>query len=296
MTELVAALLEREPDRRPRSAEEVHERLGRLGTAPAAPGTSAATTVTAPRSPNTTPPHTQRRPARDGAFDISWTGREPITDYARPIFVPTSRIVLVVKIALLISMACVIGMNTKGGLDPKVKAESWENLAWTAFAGGITIIFMLLLLLWQAPGGWRHRHALPNRAPWSLHVGPQGIVTTDGSRRTVTWDQVEVVTAQIVNAHVQYRYSGLHVHFVDDVGDTPLRPAGWFYPGSVASGVIGGIPLCILGPLTEQEYDELTQALDRHAGARWRPDFGHLPYLRESAVRRPDRNDERRIA
>ncbi|MFJ4774526.1 serine/threonine-protein kinase [Streptomyces uncialis] len=47
LTGLVAELLAREPDRRPRTAEEVHEHLGRIRTALTAPGTSAVTTVTA---------------------------------------------------------------------------------------------------------------------------------------------------------------------------------------------------------------------------------------------------------
>ncbi|MFI6979192.1 protein kinase [Embleya sp. NPDC050154] len=297
LTELVAALLEREPDRRPQSAEEVHERLGRLGTASAAPGTSAATTVTAPRSPKTTPPHTQRPPAHDGAFDISWTGREPITDYAPSRFDTSQSAVLRVVITLAVAVASFFGVSVTGGFDDGEDSYIWLIPNAVGILAAIWLFISLILLQMGVRANGRHRHALPNRAPWSLHVGPQGIVTTDGFRRTVTWDQVETVTTEVVVAPVPYAYRGLYVHFVDDAGGTPLRPAGWFYPDKAASGTVGRIPLCILGPLTEQEYDELTQALTRHAGARWRPELGHTPYLREGgAVRRPAGDDERRIA
>jgi len=121
----------------------------------------------------------------------------------------------------------------------------------------------------------RHRLALPNRSPWSLQIGPGGITTTDNFRRTISWDRVETVTSEMIEADELYTYPGLHVDFVDDDTVTSLRPAGWFYPGDVPSGTEDRVPVCVLGPLTEHQHFELTEALTRHAGTRWRPKLGH---------------------
>ncbi|MEU4602706.1 hypothetical protein AB0F43_06990 [Kribbella sp. NPDC023972] len=38
----------------------------------------------------------------------------------------------------------------------------------------------------------------------------------------------------------------------------------------------GSIPLCVTGPMTEEQHADLTAALARHAGNRWRPEVGYL--------------------
>ncbi|MFE7268920.1 hypothetical protein ACFU9B_44750 [Streptomyces sp. NPDC057592] len=136
-------------------------------------------------------------------------------------------------------------------------------------------IFCLFKLAENTHQRSRHRSALPNRSPWSLHVGPGGITTTDNFRRTIPWEQVKTVTTEIINAPEWYAYPGLHVRFVKHANVTPLRPAGWFYPGGAPDGTDGRVPVCVLGPLTEHQHFELTEALTRHAGARWRPKLGH---------------------
>ncbi|MFF7249388.1 serine/threonine-protein kinase [Embleya sp. NPDC008237] len=275
LTDLVAALLERDPGRRPRTAEEVHEHLYRLRTALAASDTRTATTVTATRTRRTPPPRIERRPTRDGAFDISWTGREPITDYASA-RVRTPVLALYLLILLAIAATSIgVWIATDGiAKTPSKEDNPWDVLLVLAIVAAISACAMPFALVTSTRRNRRHRNALPGRAPWSLHVGPDGIVTTDVFSRTVTWEQAKTVTVETVFcASVPYSYPALHVYFVDS-NVTPLRPAGWFYAGTVPSPRWGRVPLCVLGPLTEQQHFELTQALARHAGPRWRPQVG----------------------
>ncbi|MGW9211241.1 hypothetical protein ACWGR4_30200 [Embleya sp. NPDC055664] len=82
----------------------------------------------------------------------------------------------------------------------------------------------------------RHRLAVPNRAPWSLRIGPGGITTADNFHRTIAWDRIKTIGIEPVRPALLpelYVYPGLRVHLVDDTNATPLRPAGWFYSGEI---------------------------------------------------------------
>ena len=52
--------------------------------------------------------------------------------------------------------------------------------------------------------------------------------------------------------------------------------AGWIRSQPTAVRQDGSVPICVLGPLTEQEHADLVAALSRHGGNRWRPEIGYL--------------------
>ncbi|MFD0622354.1 serine/threonine-protein kinase [Streptomyces sanglieri] len=232
LTRLVAELLEREPDRRPQTAEEVHEYLGRLRTALAAPGASAATTVTATPPRRVVPPPTEREPARDGAFEISWTGQEPITEYAPAARWRNSQLVLflVVHLAATAAGLYVTVLSIQGHFD---------NDSWLAILAPLSVLSLILAILGlfklaeNTHQCSRHRSALRNRSPWSLHVGPGGITTTDNFRRTIPWEQVKTVTTEIIDAPEWYAYPGLHVRFFKRANVTPYAPRAGSTPATL---------------------------------------------------------------
>ncbi|QHC25043.1 hypothetical protein [Streptomyces sp. GS7] len=120
-----------------------------------------------------------------------------------------------------------------------------------------------------------------NPAGWALHVGPQYIQTTSATgRREFTWDRIQRVTIEEIQptygsfeeltCSAEYVYSGVHIWTRYDDGATALRPAGWPYPwlGSLANREDGLLPICVLGPMTEQQRTALTEALARYGGQR----------------------------
>lgn len=80
------------------------------------------------------------------------------------------------------------------------------------------------------------------------------------------------------------RDSGLHIRFSPEAPHSGrVTPAGWNHSQSTTVRRDGSIPLCVLGPLTEQEHAELVAALNHHAGHRWHPEIGYLDGSRTSA-------------
>lgn len=63
------------------------------------------------------------------------------------------------------------------------------------------------------------------------------------------------------------RYTGVHLTLKR--ADTPRTlPAGWPYPhlGSIKPALSQGMPICVLGPMTEQQRTALNQALVLYGG------------------------------
>ncbi|MDT0448339.1 hypothetical protein [Streptomyces hesseae] len=124
----------------------------------------------------------------------------------------------------------------------------------------------VLVHTWHAVKDFRvHR----KRSGWSLSVGPDGITTTDAFRRTVAWEQVGEVSLTNIQARTRHRYTGLHVRFTADTVVPMARPAGWYDLEPAPRGKKGNVPLCVLGPMTEQQRFDLTNALIHHAGECW---------------------------
>ncbi|WP_328946790.1 serine/threonine protein kinase [Streptomyces sp. NBC_00250] len=270
--QLVTELLQRDPDQRPQTAAAVHEHLGRLRTALDTLGTSDATTLTRVPSRITTPPPTQRQPADDGPFEISWTGREPTTDYARMTSAHVSRVWRVSAVLWAITAGGLGYALADGAFQREESSPTPGSLA--GLAGVIAGIFALVYLLVLVLSVVRRRYER-ERPPWSLSVGPHGIVATGAFRRAVGWDQIQMVTVEAIPSHMPYDYRALYVRSTDAANLASARPAGWAYPSGIYRRPDRRIPLCVLGPMTEQQHSEFTDALIRYAGALWHPEAGH---------------------
>ncbi|MFC6512571.1 protein kinase [Streptomyces goshikiensis] len=284
---LVDQLLERDPDRRPQTAAAVHERLERLRGALPDPHVPHEATVTSTSSRTLAPPPTRREqptrrepptrrtPSAAGVFEVSWSGQEPITDYAPCTRRPSRTVLRVLAVWVITAAACLLlATGAVAEWDPAPDGQrnpAWVLLAMVAVLGslaGLLCLFPLVeaLRLWpllRRSGG----------TPWTLTVGPQGIATTGGViSRTVAWDQMEAVTRESIRAAVPYEFTGLHIRLAKDSSQS-LRdhPAGWPYSDGPTHRGDGKVPFCVLGPLTTQQRIRLAEALTRHGGPLWYP-------------------------
>ncbi|MDX3226378.1 serine/threonine-protein kinase [Streptomyces sp. ME19-01-6] len=293
VTELVAELLRRDPDRRPQTAAAVHERLGRLRATldePGAPGVSA-TAVTVPVVPprTETPPPTRRLSASDGPFEIAWTGRERRADYAPPAPGPLWRGWLALAVVAAVTAASIYYPFAAGKITVGQKQDDnpWMLVILVWVFGGLATLFGVISMLVSTGKVIRHASLLRRKPPWTLHIGPRGITTTDATgatiatgptgRRTFVWDHLKMVTLENIESPAPYRYAGLHARFTDDAPHPDrARPAGWIYPAPLAPREHGRVPLCVLGPLSDQQHSALIDALTRYAGSRWQPEAEHV--------------------
>ncbi|MCX5197893.1 serine/threonine protein kinase [Streptomyces sp. NBC_00249] len=300
LSDLVAALLERDPARRPRSAAEVHDRLGRLlapsashsptvrdsgqdaraalrarfaagarqlATPPPARGTAGGPTEPAVRPPGVAGPATP--------FAMDWAGTEPLGSYAAG---PTRPGRWTRAFLWTVAAAAVVGIPLRTGLAspdaPGGAASAWMLLP--VLGGGLCALVALGYLALALTGAFQEaRHArMPKReVPWGLAVGPDGIVATGAAgRRAYAWEQVKFALVEEIQGTPPYRYTGLHVSLVSGAG-TPavLRPAGWMYhePGTLTARRGGRFPVCVLGPMTELQRTALTDAFAAYASRQW---------------------------
>ncbi|WP_331773658.1 protein kinase (plasmid) [Embleya sp. NBC_00888] len=270
--------------------------------APAPPLASDGDTATAVPPPSATPKHpapsaaeppqqarTTPEPARtepqapedrtfpEDTFDISWTGREPITDYATPRY-DLAKDMRSVLIFLAIALPFALGLishwdampdDGKGGKNFDTLGGVLGWCAAMAALGGLLALGELVLDVFRKVyADERHRLGVPNRVPWSLRIDPHGITTADNdAHRSVPWTQVKKVRITRIAGGGPYTYAGLHVYAVKGAKVTRVRPAGWFYPDRTGLDGASEVPVCVLGPLTDHQYVALTRALTRHAGA-----------------------------
>ncbi|MFG1815345.1 serine/threonine-protein kinase [Kribbella sp. NPDC049174] len=278
---LVDDLLRRDPDQRPQKAAEVLERIARLRTALDVLDLSDATTVVA-KGPDFVQP-TRRMPGNDGSFEIGWG--EDARSGGRSVWLTVAVWFCWLLLLFFVIMSYVMP-SIYGSVD-------WKPGAWIDFllhspADGrqisvVGIIGSLILALVVTRLAGRPRVT----QPWSLRVGPDGITTTDASgataatgpsgRRTFTWNHVKMVTLEEIRVKMLNRPSGVHIRFTQDAPFSGrFRPAGWSHSQFPLVRPDGSIPLCVLGPLTEDQHADLTAALNRHAGNRWHPEIGYL--------------------
>ncbi|WP_189222461.1 serine/threonine-protein kinase, partial [Streptomyces netropsis] len=197
--QLVAELLRRDPDQRPQTAEAVHEHLNRLRTALDTLGTAAAATMTRVPPRISTPPPTERLPAANGPFEISWTGREPIADYAQISLLHPSRASRVCAVLWAITAAGLgIGLGT--GRLQGIQQETSPSFGSVvglvgSVAGAPALVFLGLLVF----GLVRSRYDR-ERSPWSLSISPHGIIATGAYRRMVGWDQIQMVSVETIGS------------------------------------------------------------------------------------------------
>jgi serine/threonine protein kinase len=244
VTELVAELLRRDPDRRPQTAAAVHERLGRLRATLDTPDPSSAVTVPAvPPRTETPPSHppaqapapTRRLPAYDGPFEISWSGQEPPTGYASPTPQKVWRVWLTLALVAAATAVSVYLPFATGKMPVgREQGDSpWLLLTVVWVAGGLCVLLGGIVAVEETSEAIRRTRLLRRRPPWSLHIGPQGTTTTDATgatiatgpagRRTFAWDHLRMVTLENIVSRAPYCYAGLRTRFTHAAPVLPLR-------------------------------------------------------------------------
>jgi len=280
VVQLVDELLRREPDQRPQKAVEVYDRIARLRTALDVLDLSGATTVVA-QGPDFVQP--TRQLSAGAAFDISWTPRRAVG--RRSPWMTAALWFCWLLFAAFVVMSYVMP-SIYGSVD-------WQLANWIDFlrfsnapgrtwsvAGIVSTLVISVAVTWLT----RSRPAV---GPWALRIGPEGITTADASgatastgpsgRRTFAWNDIRMVTLEEIRAKMLNRESGLHIRLTSEAPYSGrFRPAGWIHPQSTAVRQDGSIPLCVLGPMTEEQHADLVAALNHHAGKRWHPEIGYL--------------------
>ncbi|SEG92012.1 Serine/threonine protein kinase [Actinacidiphila yanglinensis] len=250
VTALVTELLQRDPDRRPQAARQVQERLQRLRAAldPADEGTSnlPTTKVSPPLDPRTN--NGTRQPAgTEGPFTITWTERLATYADIRPLRVR------VAWFATLLAV-CVAGTLLTLGLTFAV------NSGW--LVATMFLVIGVLLFLATLVGA---RSTLNARRTWSLQIGPQGIRTGGPGGPEIQWKQVKTYAIDaVLSGTGTYRAAaGIHIRFTRDMRSKLYPPAGWAFPqpAAIRNRLV---PVCVLGPMTDQQQASLRAALDRY--------------------------------
>lgn len=215
-----------------------------------------------------------------GEFAATWSGREPISSYVtyprrRPPKWHWSLLTVLVigsfgqlvPITVMLSQAC--GCLTSDG---------WVFATIAVVTIPPTVVYAQWLV--RRSRAWRkHDSYIDNRRPWSLRIGSQGITTTDrGSssplggpvgRRRYPWAQVASCTLGYVTEFPGGpRYGALKVRMApaappDNAPDT--AGLSHWRPSRTAKEQR---PLCVLGPMTERQHQQLIDALDRYASDR----------------------------
>ncbi|WP_367435992.1 caspase, EACC1-associated type [Streptomyces celluloflavus] len=256
-------------------ARNVSDKLSKTGHGRNAKDVSAArqeatyapipsTTVEQPPPPRASIPDVAQQPPKPVApFTISWTGKDPLSTYT-----DSSG-----KGCLAGLAKVVLGVTAPGVFMPlllhRIKFGTGQDNGWFAWflLSSVFGLFAIGILLWLP----RVTHRL-RTSGWSLHIGPQGIVTTDTTgRREYHWNHVQGVTiAEISDGGFNlYQYTGLHAQFaIDAAHSAPSRPAGWppSHPGKIAVRKSGLVPVCALGPMTAHQRAELKVVLKKYAG------------------------------
>ncbi|WP_052425199.1 serine/threonine-protein kinase [Streptomyces fulvoviolaceus] len=282
LAELVAELLERDPARRPESAQQVLERLShiRAGLDATTPSTVLDRPAEPPIPDRPTAPAdlTRQLPEHLGPFDVSWTGEEPLSTY-------TSRAgrrgwKAMATLAAVSALVAVVTLSLAAGRRlEKLPGEEEMTPGAVLLMVGVLAAGLAASLAVPVIGRLHGERLRENPTGWALHVGPQYIQTTSGTgRREFTWDQVQRVTIgeiqprygnfEELTCSAEYVYTGVHIWDRSAEASIALRPAGWPYPwlGSLAEREDGLFPICVLGPMTEQQRTALTEALARYCG------------------------------
>ncbi|MFE5330489.1 protein kinase [Embleya sp. NPDC056575] len=164
LTDLVAELLEREPEHRPQTAEQVLERLDRLGATLAASGLSAATAITATPSRRTfPPPPVAPETVRGDATEIPSSGQEPTTGPERD----DVRERLLGPALLLALFAVALFLPAYGGTSVK-DALGDGGLPGQGVFAGLATTLLTSVTLTRGDTAWAR---LVGHAGWALALG-----------------------------------------------------------------------------------------------------------------------------
>lgn len=291
LAELVSELLQRDPDRRPPTAQAVLERLqqARFATVPDRGEERVGAGAQGSPSPSAKVTAREAPPEAGDGFEIGWTGEEPPSSYTEALKkAPGPRWIVVGMLVVLALL--IIWLAVKWGDDST--SDPWGFAAfiaaYPAFFCGVGAVLYGIYLAFRTPAWYRHSRGLAYRRPWSLRIDSRGITTTDprcatpstgpAGRRTFLWNEIETVSLERTAAGRYHRCDTLRVRFRRGSPHTQLRPAGWIgldvsIP-DLEKGQGERRPVCVLGPMYEHQHDAFIAALAQHAGPRWSPQTG----------------------
>ncbi len=261
--DLVLTLLCKDPAQRYPSAADLADALRQLeqGMPPTPPRTGQPP---APPTLNQQTSATRVEPTSEvpGPFAISWTGKEPLSAYTN--IRQTRLLVVGLTVALAVAVTgVVIGAQHQLWRDGQnITSSGWSSLLWSSLGFAVLVVIFLCEAAEAAfPRGKRS---------WSLQIGPPGIRTTHGpDRREYVWDQVQMFAIQEVASKVRVAArAGLYVKCAQaGQRGKSVKPAGWPLR-KLAIGRQGMIPVCVLGPMSDQQRDALDGALARYGRGR----------------------------
>ncbi|MFG2288294.1 serine/threonine-protein kinase [Streptomyces sp. NPDC048595] len=286
--DLVLTLLHKDPDQRYPNATGLSRALRRLDRAPVpeSPSGPEARTVLLARMARAMRTSLARRAARSqvrttvrmsptaplASFDVSWTGREPLSAYAARPRTMASWCTALLSSAIAVAsfyFPLHLGLVTPGATAGQ---DGW--LALMSVGGGIGGLIALGATGSAISGTFvisKHAGARKARSQWALRVDPRGIATGSAAgRREIPWDQIRRVSIEEIQGSSPYRYTGIHIDLEHGASrPAMLRPAGWPYPQPDTVKTRRRVPVCVLGPMTERQRTELIEALAGYGGQRW---------------------------
>lgn len=153
----------------------------------------------------------------------------------------------------------------QGNIQPgSGQVDGWSLLVAASAGLGVAALGWLLSLPVLT---YLHRTSIG----WSLSIGPQCIETTGRSgKRTYRWNHVKDVTIEEIHGATgaPYQFTGLHLRLKKKHDTAQLlhnEPAGWARFATVTRRQDKLVPVCVLGPMTEEERTQLAQALARYS-------------------------------
>ncbi|MFC9534978.1 serine/threonine-protein kinase [Streptomyces sp. NPDC056975] len=250
-----------------------HEASGRL-TTPVQPPASRTRHLTAATTPQSQQPTTKPQPlATNGPFEAAWTGKEPLDNYTEKLPASSSRRDAIGAVALaavavaLIAAAVALYPGPNGSQDDRDRSTAM-------LAFGILFIFGALFAARTASRKKKFANVPEVTPGWTLHVGPNCIVTTGATgRREFTWDQIKNVTVTGLRGWGPYQFRVLSLEFSTRSGwDLHIpTPAGWPYPQiqpRLGGSPLRATPVCVLGPMTHEQRTALQDALSRYGDGK----------------------------